>query len=144
MRLVATSSIALVIFFMPFAERMRWRRTRTWAAMRCLRLLCRLMVGGTRKRLALELTLGGLGRRLVDPRRLAPGQEVRLEVLDLLVERGDDVVVPLAVRDRLQRRLVVPAHVVEEVRLEPPHVADRDVVELALDARPDHDRLFLD
>src|ERR1700754_3721537 len=114
MRLVATSSIALVIFFMPFAERMRWRRTRTWAAMRCLRLLCRL-VGVARDRLALELALGGLGRRIVDRGRLASGQEVLLEVLDGLVERAGDVVVPLAVGDRLQRRLVVPAQVVEEV-----------------------------
>src|ERR1700755_2273819 len=96
MRLLATSSIAFVIFFMPFAERIRCRRTRTWAAMRCLRLLCRL-IGVAGHRLALELTLGRLGGRVGDRLVGVAGEEVLLEILQRLVERGDDVVVPPSV-----------------------------------------------
>src|SRR6266545_3443681 len=101
-RLVATSSCALVIFFVDFTERIRRRSVCSWAGM----ALLPLRPGLAPDRLAgLHAFLHLLGRGLVDPQLLALAPEDLLELVERRLELGRDVVVPLAARDRGERLL---------------------------------------
>src|SRR5690606_29445152 len=73
-----------------------------------------------------------------------PAQELLLERGDRLLQGLDDLVVPVAVRDRGQHARVDPPQVGEELALEPPDVPDRDLIQLALGPGPDHHHLLLD
>src|SRR6266545_4683466 len=112
-RLVATSSCALVIFFVDFTERIRRRSVCSWAGMALLPL-----------------------RPGLAPDRLA-GLHAFLHLL------GRGVVVPLAACDRGERLLVRVSQVLEELALEPADVRQRDVIQLAGGTGPDRDGLLL-
>src|SRR2546421_235219 len=142
-RLVATSSWALVIFFVDLTERIRRRRVWSWAGMA---LLARgLRPGLLPDRFArLHAVLHLVGRQLVDPQLLALAPEDLQELVERGVQLSGDVVAPVATRDRAQRVLVRVPQVVQELPLEPPDVGDRDVVDLAGGTEPDRDDLLLD
>ncbi len=143
MRLVATSSIALVIFFVERVDRIRRRRTRTEPAIAYFffggvcddpgDLLLRLHALAERFRLGLVQ----MQRSPSLPRKIC------LKCDDRLVEGGDDVVAPLVGGDRGEHSGVRVPQVLQELGLEPADVTDRDVVELALGAGPDRDDLLL-
>src|SRR6266545_1216161 len=139
-RLVATSSCALVIFFVDFTERIRRRSVCSWAGM----ALLPLRPGLAPDRLAgLHAFLHLLGRGLVDPQLLALAPEDLLELVERRLELGRDVVVPLAACDRGERLLVRVSQVLEELALEPADVRQRDVIQLAGGTGPDRDGLLL-
>src|SRR5262245_22302625 len=97
MRLVATSSIALVIFLVERVVRIRRRRARTCPAIGTYRLPLRLRRHVPGDRLDALFALGQcLGLGLVDRRRVVLRGKAALELVDGGVERLDDVVVPVA------------------------------------------------
>src|SRR5690606_30758460 len=120
MRLVATSSMALVIFLVELIDATRRRRVLSCPAMPSL-------PRGLPRDHPLDglappgLLVDRLGLRLLDLGGLVR-EERLLEAGDRLVQRLDDLVGPLAVRDRGQHPRVGTPQVLQELGLEPPDV----------------------
>src|SRR5215469_9454904 len=150
-REAAISSWARVILAVDWTLLIRRRTARSWAPILPVTalLVLRLAVGRRdvlRDRLLLDLALVERRSRLLRDQQLAVGLlERAAELADRVLERHDGVFAQVAglpdrVIDAGPRRM----RVTQEVGLEPPHVLDRHVVEIALVSYPDGDHLTFD